>query len=888
MKNFYFPSSFSNILAVLFSSEIKKPTTIKTTLNPIHMKSVTLPTATTVYHTTGAPVYIFVLISIAFLLSLGIPNHSFSQSWYDATWHYRKSHTINSATGAGTNYQVMITVHYSAGADAAGNVYCNSKCKTDFGDIRFTASDGSTLLSYWMQSSVASNNAVFWVKVSADLGSAQSIYIYYGNSTATTTSSGTNTFINYDDGSSTTGWTISGTAGMSSTQGDPINSLYAQTHAAVGGQNYMYKNIGTAGFGTNTFTSFNVYTETGNLGNFYYRCNPTGVGQMYRIDTRTSSYTGFAMTHGWNKWEAPTGTTVSTAGTWYRFGIAITSTTSSTLYYDLTNNSNPVLVTVLGTYTLNDTIGTYIALGGDALGGTVNTYWDNIITRKYVSPEPANSSWGIEEASYVWTHTTSTDWQIGTNWNPTRSSPATTDILQFNLGGSLPAINVPTQIIAQLLLSNSSTVNLTAAAAGNILTVNNVLTTTANDVLNLGSGIILGGTLTTLTNNGKIQTSVPTATSATPIPASKTWGGTVEYNGSGAQTAVGGTYYNLTLSNAAGAVLGIGQTINGTLTLSSGKITLGNYNLTLNTTNAIAGSPGSSNYIVYSGTGRLVKNIPGTMGSDYLFPIGTASNYSPATFRLVSGTVSGASLTINLTEGKQSNIPVSAPNYINRYWTYTPGGTFTTANYNATFTYLQGDVIGTNEGAIVSAKYGTSWTQYTATDVTNNLLTINGATSFSDYTGYGDLAVAPAASPNPICSGSSTTVSANATGGNGSYSYSWIPSQGNVASFNASPTATTAYSVTVTDGLGATVTGSVEVTVNELPTIEAGPDQTVCEDVTDVTMAGYDYDGATGADWSGGAGTWADDVYTPAAADIAAGSVVLTYTTNTAAPCGEV
>ncbi|MCX6235931.1 MAG: DUF1565 domain-containing protein, partial [Bacteroidetes bacterium] len=39
---------------------------------------------------------------------------------------------------------------------------------------------------------------------------------------------------------------------------------------------------------------------------------------------------------------------------------------------------------------------------------------------------------------------------------------------------------------------------------------------------------------------------------------------------------------------------------------------------------------------------------------------------------------------------------------------------------------------------------------------------------------------------------------------------------------------------------------------------------------------------------SGGAGTWADDVYTPAAADIAAGSVVLTYTTNTAAPCGEV
>ena len=49
---------------------------------------------------------IFVLNTFVFLLSFGIPNHSFATGW-----QYRKSHTINSATGAGKDYQVMITIH---------------------------------------------------------------------------------------------------------------------------------------------------------------------------------------------------------------------------------------------------------------------------------------------------------------------------------------------------------------------------------------------------------------------------------------------------------------------------------------------------------------------------------------------------------------------------------------------------------------------------------------------------------------------------------------------------------------------------------------------------------------------------------------------------------
>ncbi|MBK7031573.1 MAG: hypothetical protein IPH45_21315 [Bacteroidales bacterium] len=47
------------------------------------------------------------------------------------------------------------------------------------------------------------------------------------------------------------------------------------------------------------------------------------------------------------------------------------------------------------------------------------------------------------------------------------------------------------------------------------------------------------------------------------------------------------------------------------------------------------------------------------------------------------------------------------------------------------------------------------------------------------------------------------------------------------------------------------------------PTIQAGPDQNVCSNVLSIQMADYFYSNASGADWSGGSGTWNGDVYTP-------------------------
>ena len=66
--------------------------------------------------------------------------------------------------------------------------------------------------------------------------------------------------------------------------------------------------------------------------------------------------------------------------------------------------------------------------------------------------------------TYTWTGATSTDWQVSTNWNPTRTILATTDMLLFNGGVSTVVTNVATQSIAQLSVINNTALELQSAA----------------------------------------------------------------------------------------------------------------------------------------------------------------------------------------------------------------------------------------------------------------------------------------------------------------------------------------------------------------------------------------------------------------------------------------
>jgi len=63
--------------------------------------------------------------------------------------------------------------------------------RSDCGDIRFTDSDATTLLNYWIESGCNSASTKIWVKVpSIPASSTKTIYVYYGNPSATSASNG--------------------------------------------------------------------------------------------------------------------------------------------------------------------------------------------------------------------------------------------------------------------------------------------------------------------------------------------------------------------------------------------------------------------------------------------------------------------------------------------------------------------------------------------------------------------------------------------------------------------------------------------------------------------------------------------------------------------------
>jgi hypothetical protein len=109
-------------------------------------------------------------------------------------WSYRRPVTItNTQANDLTDYQVLVTVD-TASLIAAG------KMKDDGGDIRFTDSDGVTLLPYWVEGPINANTKI-WVKVpSIPANGTKVIYCYYGNPNAQSESSIANTFIREIDG----------------------------------------------------------------------------------------------------------------------------------------------------------------------------------------------------------------------------------------------------------------------------------------------------------------------------------------------------------------------------------------------------------------------------------------------------------------------------------------------------------------------------------------------------------------------------------------------------------------------------------------------------------------------------------------------------------------
>ena len=106
--------------------------------------------------------------------------------------------------------------------------------------------------------------------------------------------------------------------------------------------------------------------------------------------------------------------------------------------------------------------------------------------------------------TYVWNGAT-TDYQVPTNWTPTRTCPRPSDILQFNSSSPATATltNVPTQTVGQILITNNRTVTY-RDVAGDAASSQLSLSGSGGDdlVITAGSSLILNAASSDNTNDG--------------------------------------------------------------------------------------------------------------------------------------------------------------------------------------------------------------------------------------------------------------------------------------------------------------------------------------------------------------------------------------------------
>ena len=336
---------------------------------------------------------LFLLLISALFFSLSGPVKAAGESWL-AGWTYRKSHVINSASGASTNYQIQIVAFYGSGTDANQYVYLGSNSRTDFGDVRFTDVNGSTLLDYWMESYNTGANATFWVEISANLTVASTtIYVYYGKSDATSAANGDATFLFFDD--------------FSGADVDWTNKWESTDHSLYSLDTGRMKILYTA---TNTklLNTKNSY-GTGWAWQALVRVSVLGGQQINIVNSAKATYASIDYRYWiWNDAKGRIDTYLSSTVSINTGNRDITNYYKDLLYCPASGNANITITNTtaatMGTNfdkQCNTNSGTPTYRTGyfgfwSVVSGGIN-YLDDCFIRKYVSPEPTHGAWGTQE-----------------------------------------------------------------------------------------------------------------------------------------------------------------------------------------------------------------------------------------------------------------------------------------------------------------------------------------------------------------------------------------------------------------------------------------------------------------------------------------------------------
>lgn len=360
-----------------------------------------------------------------------------NQNWLTG-WSYRQQHNITSASSAGVGYQLNITVSNATGTSNGNVCYANGHVRnSDFSDVRVTASDGVSLLSIWNETVNSGTNATIWFKDTDNLTSTGStVYVYYGNAGTPYVGNGTNTFLFFDDLSSGTlgKYNIqqtgtSGSLSVDTTCGNPAPSIKGSVTGGIASSSTWTIAGNSSSFMPNYYKVDMDVNLTGSsalidlLTNFQA---VNGTFYVFRFNTRSSYFDSIgAYPSGASTTTILNTTTIrSTTGTWLHMS-AIRTGANLALYK---GGSLHGLGTLEGNYT--DTTYNY-GSGGIAVttdGATSTDWFDNIVARSYVSPEPAQGAWGAEQSADVLNVVN----QVAAAWNVNLQVYSTSNIARLS------------------------------------------------------------------------------------------------------------------------------------------------------------------------------------------------------------------------------------------------------------------------------------------------------------------------------------------------------------------------------------------------------------------------------------------------------------------------
>lgn len=197
-----------------------------------------------------------------------------------------------------------------------------------------------------------------------------------------------------------------------------------------------------------------------------------------------------------------------------------------------------------------------------------------------------------------------------------------------------------------------------------------------------------------------------------------------------------------------------------------------------------------------------------------------------------------------------------------------------------------------------NANYFAIVTYNTALPSSDGKFVDNGLSSLLaiNFPSFTPVAITASATPADICEGDPVQLDVTVTGGSGNYIYNWTSAPAGFASQLKNPITfpqtSTTYSVTVSDGFTQAIDG-VMVTVTSPPSVDAGVEMTICENLT--VQLSATAENFCEIQWtSEGDGLFNNPgllnaVYTPGPTDIINGGAEICITAMACAPCsGEV